>query len=670
MSIIEALNIKLTPVVPLMQNLTSYLRNKQLLLVLDNFEHLGEAAAVVDEILAAAPGLKVLVTSRAVLHLYGEYEFSVPPLDVPDPGIEIKTVELAQYGAIQLFVERAQAVMPDFTLTPENVPCIAQICARVDGLPLALELAAARIKLLSPELLLKRLSEARLDLLTGGARNLPNRQQTLRNTIDWSYNLLSPIEQIWFPRLGVFNGGWSLEAAEAMMQSVEADQNGALLSSSVVEMLEQLVDNSLLVRLPIVGEQVYFTILDTLHEYMLEKLSAQGVHELLRDWHAGYYLSVVEEAEIGLRGPQQLLWLERLVADRDNIRAALEWSLQQAKAGAMINASSCCEQGSIEETRDAVKTEMFSSNVVPGKELPAIELCLRLASALRPYWEWQGYLVEGRSWLGAALAIPLEEGAGKATLAARAKALSEASRLECLQNEQTRAVELAEESIALWRRLDNPGGLATALLHRGWAALAMDDHGLAKSLCEQGLQLLSPTGDTWLRGQLLLYLAAAAGFSSDYEQMRSFYTQSRELFEQVGDKISVADLLKDQGGITIIEGKYSQAIEYLLKSIKLCYELGHRQFVATGLGSLSFAVGLRGEPEPGLASIHSAQLGGAAEGLMDTIGLTPWTKTYPLAQMARQMIRSRVDEGSWNEAWAEGRGLSAEQAIDLANRLA
>jgi tetratricopeptide (TPR) repeat protein len=336
----------------------------------------------------------------------------------------------------------------------------------------------------------------------------------------------------------------------------------------------------------------------------------------------------------------------------------------------MINASAYSEQGSIEDARHAVMTEMFSSKAVSGKELPAIELCLRLASALRPYWEWQGYLVEGRSWLGAALAIPLEEGAGKATLAARAKALSEASRLECLQNEQTRAVELAEESIALWRRLDSPSGLATALLHKGWAALAMDGHGLAKSLFEQGLQLLSPTGDTWLRGQLLLYLAAAAGFTSDYEQMRSYYTQSRELFEQVGDKISVADLLKDQGGITIIEGKYSQAIEYLLKSIKLCYELGHRQFVATGLGSLSFAVGLRGEPEQGLASIYSAQLGGAAEGLMDTIGLTPWTKTYPLAQMARQMIRSRVDEGSWNEAWAEGRGLTAEQAIDLANRLA
>jgi tetratricopeptide (TPR) repeat protein len=240
----------------------------------------------------------------------------------------------------------------------------------------------------------------------------------------------------------------------------------------------------------------------------------------------------------------------------------------------------------------------------------------------------------------------------------------------CLQNEQAGAVELAEESIALWRQLDDPSGLAIALLHRGWAAHAMGDYELAKRVYREGLQLLSPGGDAWVRAQLLFYLAAVAGFTSDFEQMRSFYTQSRELFEQVGDKISVADLLKDQGGLTIIEGKYTEAIDYLLKSIKLCYEVGHRQFIATGLGSLSFAVGLRGEPEPGLASIHSAQLQGASEGLMDEIGLIPWTRTNPIAQMARQLIRSRVDEESWKVALAEGRALTVEQAIDLAYRMA
>jgi predicted ATPase len=669
MSIIQTLNVRLSPDISVMQNLISYLRKKQLMLVLDNFEHLGEARIVVDEMLAAAPGLKVLVTSRRVLHLYGEYEFHVPPLDVPDVGIEIQTERLAQYGAIQLFVERAHAIIPDFTLTSANASSIAQVCARVDGLPLALELAAARVKLLPPDLLLKRLSETLLGVLTGGAMNLPNRQQTLRNTIDWSYNLLSPVEQDWFPRLGVFVGGWSLEAAEAMIQSVGADQNTLPLSYPALVMLEQLADNSLLVRLPLIGEQVYFTILYTLREYMLEKLSTQGMYERLKDWHASYYLSVVEEAEIGLRGPQQLLWLERLRANQDNIRAALEWSLQRAKTGAIINSCSC-EPESSEEINAGVKAELLFSRVVPGKEIPAIELCLRLAAGLRPYWEWQGYLTEGRHWLGAVLEVSLENEERKSILAARAKAMSEASRLECLQNEQTCAVDLAEESIALWRQLDDPSGLAMALLHRGWSAHAMGEYELAKCLYLEGMHLVSPGYNAWMHAQLLFHLAAAAGFTSEFKHMRKYYTQSRELFEQVGDNIAIADLLKDQGGLTILEGNYSEAIDCLLRSMKMCFKLGHKQFIATGLGLLSFAVGLRGEPEPYLASIYSARLGGAAEGLMDAIGLTPWTKSSQLVQMARQFIRSRVDEESWKDAWDEGRALTTEQAVDLANQLA
>ncbi len=669
MSIIQTLNVRLSPDISVMQNLISYLRKKQLMLVLDNFEHVGEARIVVDEMLAAAPGLKVLVTSRVVLHLYGEYEFLVPPLDVPDVGIEIETEKLSQYGAIQLFVERAHAIISDFTLTSANASSIAQICARVDGLPLALELAAARVKLLPPDLLLKMLSETLLGMLTGGAMNLPNRQQTLRNTIDWSYKLLSPVEQDWFPRLGVFVGGWSLEAAEAMIQNVAADQNAIPLSYPALVMLERLADNSLLVRLPIMGEQVYFTVLDTLREYMLEKLSTQGMYERLKDWHASYYLRVVEEAEIGLRSPQQLLWLERLRANQDNIRAALEWSLQRAKTGAIINSSSS-ESGSIEEINNGIKAGSFVSRVVNVEELSASELCLRLAAALRPYWEWQGYLTEGRNWLGAVLEVSLENEAGKSILAARAKALSEASRLVCLQNEQIRAAELAEESIALWRQLDNQSGLAMAMLHRGWAAHAIGEYQLAKRVYLEGIEHASQTCDIWLQAQLLFHLAAAVGFISDFKQMRTYYTQSRELFEQVGDKIAIADLLKDQGALTILEGNYSEAIDCLLRSIKMCYKLGHKQFIATGLGSLSFAVGLRGEPEPGLASIQSARLGGAAEGLMDAIGLTPWTRSSQLVQMARQFIRSRVDEESWKVAWAEGRELSIERAIDLANQLA
>src|SRR5947209_6977675 len=310
-----------------------------------------------------------------------------------------------------------------------------------------------------------------------------------------------------------------------MIQSVEADQNTLPLTYPALIMLQQFADNSLLVRLPIMGEHVYFTVLYTLREYMLEKLSTQGMYEWLKDWHAYYYLGVVEDAEIGMRGPKQLQWLERLRANQDNIRAALEWSLQRAKTETTIHSSSS-EPGSIEAIDDEVKTDWLLSRVVPVKELSSAEL-------------------------------------------------------------------------------------------------------------------VSQTCDVWLQGQLLFHLAAAVGFISDFKQMRAYYTQSRELFEQIGDTIAIADLLKDQGGLTILEGNYSEAIDYLVRSIKMCSKLGHKQFIATGLGSLSFAVGLRGEPEPGLASIYSAKLGGATEGLMEAIGLIPWTKTSKLAQMARQFIRSR-----------------------------
>ncbi len=657
MSIMSALNIQSAPGIAPVQSLVAYLRTKHLLLLLDNFEQLGAATAVVDEILATAPGVKMMVTSRAVLHLYGEHEFSVPPLDVPDLSISLDTAELAQYGAVQLFVERAQALVPDFTLTAANAADIAQICARADGLPLALELAAARIKVLSPALLLEQLSLSRLPLLSAGAKNLPSRQQTLRNTMVWSYDLLSANERAWFARLGVFNGSWSLEAAQAMMQAVAEDQAGGAVTGFMLDILKQLIDNSLLARLPdsAADKQVRFSMLETLHEFALEQLSAQCEFERLRDWHARYYMELAEAAELGFRGPQQLSWLSQLIRDHANLQAAFEWSLQRARVGMSIAAPTLrVEEPSVESEQ----------------AIPAVEVCLRLVAALRPYWEWRGYLNEGRSQLGAALALPLVTGASRSVLAARAKALSEAARLVCLQNDQQRSLELAEESIALWRQLQDANGLATALLHRGWAAHALGEYELAKQVYREGLERISPAGDSWLRAQLLFYLAAAAGFTSDFEQMHSCYAQSKELFEQVGDKSAVADLLKDQGGITILEGKYSQAIDYLLTSVKMCYELGHRQFVATCMGSLSFAFGMRGEPEPALASIYSARLGGAADGLMDAVGLTPWTRTNPLALAVRQYIRSQVDEQSYETAWSEGRKLTAEQAIELAQRLA
>lgn len=664
MSIMQILNIQSMPGLSPLQSLITCLKNRQLLLVLDNFEQVIEATPVLDELLAEVPGLKVLVTSRMGLHLYGEREFRVPTLDVPDLHVTLESTELSHYGAIQLFVERSQAVLPHFALTNENAATIAQICARLDGLPLALELAAAWVRVLPPTLLLERISQARLPVLTKGARNLPGRQQTLRDTITWSYDLLSSAEQTWFNRLGIFTGGWSLEATEAMMQGIAADQEGTTFSKSPLDMLEQLLNNSLILQLPGADRQARFTMLETLREYAQERLIAQGEYERLRDWHACYYLREAEAAEIGMRGPQQLVWLARLKMDRDNFRAAMEWSLQRARDGVKISTFSGQEM--FERSKEVAGSRILSSEREPGDGLLAAELCLRLASAFRPYWEWQGYLTEARNWLGAALAVPFDSGAEETVRAARAKALSETSRLACLENDQPRAVELAEKSIALWKQLDDPNGIATALLHRAWAAYAMSEYEAAKCLCWEGMQHISRTDDTWLRAQLLFYLGAAAGFTGDYEQMRSFYTQSRELFEQVGDKSAVADVLKDQGAMSLLESKYAESIDCLLKSIELCYKLDHKQYITTGMCWLSTAFGMRGKPDPARASILSAQLKGAAENLMDTMGLTPWTNTHPFVQMIHQYIRSQVDEQSWEAALAAGRALTVEQAIDLA----
>lgn len=670
MSIIQALNMQSAPNVSPLEGLITYLKQRQLLLVLDNFEQVGEATKAVDELLAGVPGLKVLVTSRAVLHLYGEYQFGVPPLDIPDPCDRLEASELLQFEAIQLFVERAQAALPDFALSGENAAVIAQICARVDGLPLAIELAAARIKVLPPTLLLERLLQARLPVLIGGAKNLPRRQQTLYNTIAWSYNLLTREEQTWFRSLGVFADGLPLEAAEAMANSGVLDSEGKSASVSPMDMLQQLVDNSLLIRLPTTDGQARFRMLETLREYALNSLSSEGERERLQDWHACFYLREAESAERGLRGPKQLIWLARVEAERNNFSAALEWSLQKAKRGWSIVTSAFFTHiyEALGENRAIAGSRTFSAGGVAPSHILARELYWRLSAALRHYWEWKGFLPEGQHWLEAALELPIEDGAKESTIAARAKAWSEASRLACLQMDREKAVKLADESLLLWRQLDDPEGLATALVHRGWAAHTLEEHELAKQLYREGLQHISATGNTWLRAQLLFYMGAAAGFTDDSRQMQIYYTQSRKLFEQLGDKSAVADVLKDQGGMTLLHGKYAEAIQYLLKSLSLCYELGHKQYMTTGMCLLSIAFGMTEKPSQAAASVHAAKLQGVADCLMDEIGLHPWTCVNAYAQMMRQHIRSRIDEKDWREAWFEGRALTLEEALHMARQ--
>jgi predicted ATPase/class 3 adenylate cyclase len=320
------LGVKETGGQPLLESLKDYLREKRILLLVDNFEHLLEAAPMVSELLSAAPNLKVLATSRIPLRLYGEHEFAVPPLTLPDPERALPSVEdLIQYEAVRLFVERAQAANGDFRVTNDNVPAVAEICHRLDGLPLAIELAAARVKVLPPQKLLERLSD-RLRLLTGGARDLPERQRTLRSTIEWSYGLLEEGERTLFARLAVFSGGCTLEAIEAI-----CDAYGGL-PVDVLDGVSSLVDKSLLRQEEGVGGEPRFVMLETIHEFARGKLEQSGEAEDLHRLQARYVIALAEEAELILGQLEQGGWLERLETEHANMRAALSWLMQHGEA--------------------------------------------------------------------------------------------------------------------------------------------------------------------------------------------------------------------------------------------------------------------------------------------------------------------------------------------------
>src|SRR6266571_7626136 len=362
-SITQTLGLREVAGQPLLEHLKRELQQKQLLLVLDNFEQVVSAALQVADLLAASPKLKVIVTSREVLHVRGEQEFPVPPMAVPDPAHLPDMVALAQYEALALFIQRAQAVKPDFQVTPANARDIAEICVQLDGLPLAIELAAARIKLLPPKALLARLSE-RLAVLTSGPHDAPARQQTLRNTIAWSYNLLEAQEQRLFRRLSVFVGGCTLEAIEAVYTALETSTS----TMSTLDSVAALIDKSILQQTEQEGVQPRLVMLETIREYGLEALTASGEMEVIRQAHALYYVTLAEKAEPELGGQQQAEWLERLEREHENLRAAMQWSLEA------------------------------------GEDGHSREMALQLGGALRRFWIVHGHWSEGRNFLERALA--------------------------------------------------------------------------------------------------------------------------------------------------------------------------------------------------------------------------------------------------------------------------
>ena len=502
----------------------------RVLLLLDNFEQVLDAAVHVSDLLVACPQLKILVTSRAVLRVRAEREFAVPTLTLPDSAQMPDLEALMQYEAIVLFLQRTQAVAPEFRLTDRNAPVVVEIVRRLDGLPLAIELAAARMKLLSPEALLARLNQP-LQVLTSGARDVAARQQTLRNTIAWSYNLLDAQEQELFRRLSDFVGGCTLEGIEAV--------NGALGNATglILDSVASLVDKSLLQRREQgKGEEPRLAMLETIREYGLELLGASGEMETVRKAHAVYFMELSERAGLE-RASDSPEWLDRLEQEHDNLRAAMHWSLEDMEG---------CK-----------------------------EIALRLGGALRTFWYSRGYLSEGLDFLERALV-----GSDEVEEPMRAAALYAAARLYEVRGDYDRAEPFLVQSLALYRELGNPARIAYALHLQADIAWRRGILDMARSLAEESLAVFRELGDRGAIASLLLHLGALAADQGEYARARDLLEESLAINRELGDKGSIADSLFNLARANFFSGSELGAARVLLEeSLSLFRQLSDKESI-------------------------------------------------------------------------------------------
>jgi predicted ATPase len=621
--------------------------DRPMLLLLDNFEHLVSAAPVITQLLTTSPKLKVAVTSQSPLHVYGEHEFPVPPLALPDlksiPPLEV----LARLPAVALFVERAQAVKREFALTRENAPAVAAICARLDGLPLAIELAAARTKLLPPPAMLARL-ESRLNLLTGGARDLPTRQQTLRSTVDWSYGLLNAAEQTLFRRLSVFTGGCTLEGVEAV-----CDTQGDL-GLDVLDGMASMVDKSLVQQVERVDTETRFLMLSTIREYALECLVKSNDESAARRAHAAYYLVLAEEgAEDVVAHPE---WLDRFEIEHDNFRLALDYLIK---------------------TGDA-------------------EWGLRLGAALFRFWETREHLTEGRDSIARLLA--LEGTAARPKLRARlsfaaavlageqgdyasAQQLFEESLDTCLELNDNRGVAVAlnalavnardrgelpvasllfERCVGLWRNMGDSADIARALSNLANVTKLQGEYARASSLYDECLTMFRKAGDGAGVAWTLNYQGDVARDNADFVAARSFCEQSLAAFRELRDGWGIASALSDLAGLSCDLGNDAEARRLYGESIQMFQELGHKRGIARALECLAVSAAAQSNAE------QSLHLAGAAAALRQRLGAPLTLTEQPRLERALEFARRALGNAAGLAAWMEGWAMPVEQAVQEA----
>jgi predicted ATPase/DNA-binding SARP family transcriptional activator/Tfp pilus assembly protein PilF len=641
-AIATALGIKEQRVQGVLNGIAAYLGNKQVLLLLDNFEQVAAAASQVSRLLAGCPGLKILVTSREPLGVRGEREYPVPPLSLPDlrqlPPLE----RLAQYEAMRLFVERATDVRPEFRLTAGNARAVAEICVRLDGLPLAIELAAARVRMLPPPLLLARLSR-RLSLLTGGARDAPARQQTMRSTIAWSYDLLASGEQQLFRRMAPFTGGRSLDAMEAVCNC------DGRLGIDIFEGVEALLSKNLLRQAVGRAGEPRFWMLETIHEYAREKLAESGEAAVLAREHARYFLRLAEEAEPHLTGKEQQAWLDRLEDEYENIRAVLVWAGEQATAG-------------------------DPGGQPPGEAAAAqaaepAEVGLRLVAALYRFWHTKGLYTEGRDYLQKALSVwatveGSELGHGHlepdaAMIRIKAKALNGAGFLAERQGDKAAARPALEAALALGQEAGDRSSVAASLNHLATLAFGGADYSTARALFEESLVLQRELGNHWGTANALNGLGIVALEQGDFFTSRALLEESLVLRRDLGDKIGLSTGLHNLGFVAKQLSDYATARAHYEESLALRREFGDRPGIAMSLHNLAVVAKEQGEYARARALYEESLALRREFGDKRSIGLT----LHQLAVVAMEEGEAARARALFDEALALLREVGDKQTI-------
>ena len=560
-TVAAALGVREQPGQPLGETLAEALRPKRLLLVLDNCEHLVAAAAqLTDALLCADPGLTVLATSREPLYIPGEANWQVAPLSTPDPHEPMAVDGLTQYESVRLFIDRAGLAQPSFAVTTQSAPALAEVCHQLDGIPLAIELAAARVKLLTVEQIAARLND-RFGLLVGGSRTAQPRHQTLRGAIDWSYDLLTDAERQLFHRLAVFAGGWTLEAAEAVCAG------GCVDSTEVLELLGHLVNKSLAVAEEDLTGAKRYHLLDTLRQYGRERLLASGESDAVRVRHATYYLTSAECAEPQLGQRRQAAWIERLGYEQSEIRAALDWLVTRGE----------------------------------------VQQALRLAGVMSRFWEVRGQLNEGRARLAALLGMP---GASAPTVA-RAKVLDGAAVLALYQFDVAAARALFKESLTLYREHQEMRGIAWVLIHLGWLCHDIGRWRAGRRFLLEALAWCRQQDDRRSVARCLTILGMIAFAEVDFNTARSHYEESLALNREIGDRWGTAWAFHNVGRLRLAQAELGQADAHsaqgpLEESVAIWREIGERRHFAFATADLAVSLAWQGQHALARAQLDEA----------------------------------------------------------------